>query len=1542
MIKRLLWSFILVCLFHPAALRAESSLIFPRASFDPNLILGIAVANPTGEDAVVTLTAYGADGQLLSGAGVENPARMTIPAGQQVARISAELFGAGVDPATVAWLHATSPTDGLTGFFLLINSSVTLLDGADLPETSQKLVFNLVRAEGGYTTELSLVNPGGTAANVQVQLAGIPVPAFRQLAIPARGVARLDAASLFQVERVAPGAYVVVDSDQEVAGFELVRNGTADGTGFNARRVSEKLSTLSFLRLSVLGPDRTQLGVVNYSSEPVVLTISVFKPDGTLYDSASLQDNPVTRSLGAGGSLLEDVQAMFGFSGEKTLEGWLTVKSTSAAINGYLIRGNPASGAESGVTSAAQGMRRSLFSHIATAPPYSTGLAVLNPASLPCNLRVVALKPTGEILGSYDTVLQPGQRIDKQLGSADFIPGAADQTGGLIWVKSDLPVYAASGISSESAGSSVPAQEVPETFAPDSGMSTLKLVPPIAIVPPNSSQKFRATGSGAPVWKVNGLVGGSAGSGLISSAGVYTAPKNIPARQAVTITAEVENLAAGASADILDKALFAGSLSVVQSVAYMGSLRKIYAAELTAFSASSKALTPSEAAAAAPVSQIYEVSPGVPQSLVGTYPNENVVKILPFSAADSVEYLLLLGQTTGRIVRMNPVTKESKDLYSGLNKPTSMVFDPVSGDLLVVEQDRITTIPRASLESGAAASSPAATGAEKPESIVSRLAAVSIGGAAGIAVDRCTRRIYLSFADQGTVAAYDPVAGTLVTVASDLLNPGQLLGMYRTGVTCPDSFQLLIAERGADRVDLLVPGSGAVTVWLDAPGIQDLAFTPIGSPYSSGEGVLVAGYTLQQNGEIFLVPMSQLYDSNPPNPPIAELVDRKTDIAVSQTSTPKDATPRATVTYQAKVTNSGPLTATRVVLLDTLPAGSTFVSVVTDRGSCAPAGGSILCNLASLPVEATATVVVRVFIKADAPVGTVSNTMDVSAVEVDPDPADNHNVETTTVRLPVVVGLAIRGSQQSPNAGAPFAVTVTAVDAEGNRVPGYGGTVRFTSSDPGATLPQDYTFTAADNSIHVFNDISLTTAGSQTIGVIEVGTAKPVSGELDLDVNAGSPSVHFSGAPSGGIVAGTPWSLTVALGDSYGNPPEGYLGWLVQFTSTDPQAVLPGGYELCTGGQGCTHTFTDIELRTAGTQTVTVWAEPLVLSPPQTPSAVQTGRVDAVSPVVNTISVLVASAGASSVVVIPGTTTPTAGNAFNITVTARDPFGNTATGYPGTVTFTSSDYTASLPANSTMTGGTGSFPVILRRAGSQTITVSASGFSPDTIYVMVSAGAASRLVLSADSFTIPSGGSTNVNVTVLDAFSNVATGYTGTVVLSSSDPRRCLPGPFSHTFGPSDNGSYAFGSLTLVTAGAQTIDATGTPAGTLAASLPVTVTPSPNPQVSVASTSPPIIPGGFKEACFAGPYSPVPDGPSACPLLAWNGYTYWAFSDVNNQYFMDIVAFDCAGNMVRDFGSFGGARYLWQITVDPQAQTVTFWGQDSAAIVIPWSGLSIP
>src|SRR5262249_48858512 len=85
----------------------------------------------------------------------------------------------------------------------------------------------------------------------------------------------------------------------------------------------------------------------------------------------------------------------------------------------------------------------------------------------------------------------------------------------------------------------------------------------------------------------------------------------------------------------------------------------------------------------------------------------------------------------------------------------------------------------------------------------------------------------------------------------------------------------------------------------------------------------------------------------------------------------------------------------------------------------------------------------------------------------------------------------------------------------------------------------------------------------------------------------------------------------------------------------------------------------------------------------------------------NPVSVSAAAAAGFRVNAPP---TATTGTAFSFTVTALDAFGNVAGGYAGTGRFTSSDTMATLPANSTLSNGAGTFSATLKTSGNQTIT----------------------------------------------------------------------------------------------------------------------------------------------------------------------------------------------------------------------------------------------
>jgi hypothetical protein len=404
-----------------------------------------------------------------------------------------------------------------------------------------------------------------------------------------------------------------------------------------------------------------------------------------------------------------------------------------------------------------------------------------------------------------------------------------------------------------------------------------------------------------------------------------------------------------------------------------------------------------------------------------------------------------------------------------------------------------------------------------------------------------------------------------------------------------------------------------------------------------------------------------------------------------------------------------------------------------------------------------------------------------------------------TVNPGAAATLAIGGFPTSVTANVAVTFTVTAEDTYGNVVTSYNNRVHFSAPDWRTVLPAD---TALTNGTGTFS-ITFWTAGTQSFSVWDAATGTPAGQETGIIVNPGPVAGILANAGTT-VTAGTTLVVTITAIDSAGNTVPSYRG-TVQLNSSDPQAILPASYTFTAADAGV-HTFT-VVLRTAGSQYVQAWDYSSL------PWSIGTQANYTVNP-----------AAASQLVLSGYPSATTAGTANTFTVTARDPYGNTATGYTGTVSFSSSDPQAALPSAYTFTAGDAgvhTFSATLKTAGSQSLTASdaTAGFSAGQTGITVSAAAASQFLLSGPT-TAQAGVAFSLTLTVVDAYGNVVTGYTGTVHFSSSDQQAGLP--TDYTFGSGDAGVHTF-SVTLQTSGLQTITITDTVTSSLTASTQVSL-----------------------------------------------------------------------------------------------------------------------
>jgi len=405
---------------------------------------------------------------------------------------------------------------------------------------------------------------------------------------------------------------------------------------------------------------------------------------------------------------------------------------------------------------------------------------------------------------------------------------------------------------------------------------------------------------------------------------------------------------------------------------------------------------------------------------------------------------------------------------------------------------------------------------------------------------------------------------------------------------------------------------------------------------------------------------------------------------------------------------------------------------------------------------------------------------------------------------PVATRLSVNATSGTATAGTAVMVTVSVLDGSGAVFTKFIGTVHFTSSDAQAALPPDSMLT---NGTGTFS-VTLNTAGSQTITATS-GTLTGTSSTITVSAGA---ATQFSITGVNGTPVGASFNITVKALDISGNVATSYSG-TVHFTSSDAQATLPTNSTLTNG----TSTF-PVTLKTVGggTQTVTVT---------DTANASITGTS-------NPISV---SPGPPTAISVQAAAAETTGIAFSVTVSVLDTFNNVAASYTGTVHFTSSDAQATLPANSMLTSGTGSFQSTLKTLGMQTITASdtvTASLKGTSSPIKVVTNAATHIGVTGPSAT-QTRKTLPLTVSALDAANNTSVGYTGTVHFTSTDSQAKLPADSTLTSG---TGTFS-AALETVGSGTQTITATDTVTSSITGSLPISVTAA--AALSITSSTPP-------------------------------------------------------------------------------------------------------
>jgi uncharacterized repeat protein (TIGR01451 family) len=291
------------------------------------------------------------------------------------------------------------------------------------------------------------------------------------------------------------------------------------------------------------------------------------------------------------------------------------------------------------------------------------------------------------------------------------------------------------------------------------------------------------------------------------------------------------------------------------------------------------------------------------------------------------------------------------------------------------------------------------------------------------------------------------LAGAVLSGGAAVSGPNGIATFPALSVSAAGTYTLLASATSASLIiataestPFVVDDPLMVTTTALSPGTAGLPYSQTLQSVGGGGttrtwsvvgGALPAGLTLTATGVIsgsvdpsargvFDVTVQVADNALPPHGATRALsitIGALVDLQLGLSDAPDPVDTNALLTYTITVVNAGPSTATQVLVTDTLPPSSSFVSA--SAGCNPPAAGVIVCNLGTLLPGGSA--MLNVVVK-PAATGTIETNASVVAVEADPIGANNSAATSTVVLSPVSIELpSVR--ERTAQAGVDYALT---------------------------------------------------------------------------------------------------------------------------------------------------------------------------------------------------------------------------------------------------------------------------------------------------------------------------------------------------------------------------------------------------------------------------------------------------------------------------------------------------------------------------------------
>jgi hypothetical protein len=436
---------------------SQRTLNFPLLKSSGDTYTGLGFLNLGTAAASLTLTAYDAKGQAITGDPIRNPVSRTLGAAQQLPDLVSKFFNI-THTAGAGWVQTRADRGSVVGFQLVGDRD--RLDGVDtLINRSPAVVLPDIEFSTTYTTEVHVANPNSVAINVSFELRSAPgaVVGTYETTLAGKGKIERTIQDLFPTLTRPFAGYLIVRGDADLVAAELLVS-EQSMAALNGQILSTPAAVRTRLYSAQLatggGSYATRLNLVNATPLPARLTVrGVSESGGSLGSTVSL-------TLAAGQQYQAEAGQAFGLNAGVLTVGSIIVESDISGIVGDVSFDDP---------SASNNFRSTLplesepstfgaFAQVANGAGYFTGAAIFNPSGATANITIKIMRADGSLTGSTRFTLPPNGRTSKLL--PQFVPASEGQVGGYFTIEADQPIvsFAQFGTTNLSALSAVPAQ----------------------------------------------------------------------------------------------------------------------------------------------------------------------------------------------------------------------------------------------------------------------------------------------------------------------------------------------------------------------------------------------------------------------------------------------------------------------------------------------------------------------------------------------------------------------------------------------------------------------------------------------------------------------------------------------------------------------------------------------------------------------------------------------------------------------------------------------------------------------------------------------------------------------------------------------------------------------------------------------------------------------------------------------------------------------------------------------------------------------------